>query len=199
MRCTGYACLAKKIGNTAQNKGEEPTDIILLSETHQSCDPKTKGKWVDGKSQQKAISPYIIKKHGSMCILPTSMHLSIHFALVFPLHGFLHEERSSHLSSDDSSQGPVLSERDMWVQANQDSKGRVHGFGWEGSKLKSIARLSVSTRSSSVKNYDACEIATRFNESVSNQVERENREALLKKVDYLADARKKDKSKIKMT
>ncbi|KAJ8420322.1 hypothetical protein Cgig2_021410 [Carnegiea gigantea] len=40
--------------------------------------------------------------------------------------------------------------------------------------------------------------ATRFNESVSNQLERENREALLKKVDYSADARKKDKSKIKM-
>ena len=41
-------------------------------------------------------------------------------------------------------------------------------------------------------------MATRLNESVSNQLERENREALLKKVDYLADARKKDKSKIKM-
>lgn len=75
---------------------------------------------------------------------------------------------------------------------------RVYGFGSGGSKLKSIARLSVSTRSSSVKNYDAREMATRLNESVSNQLERENREALLKKVDYLADARKKDKSKIKM-
>ncbi|KAJ8420850.1 LOW QUALITY PROTEIN: hypothetical protein Cgig2_021430 [Carnegiea gigantea] len=39
---------------TAQNKGEEPTDIALFSDTHQSRDPKTKGKWVDGKSQRKA-------------------------------------------------------------------------------------------------------------------------------------------------
>ena len=73
-----------------------------------------------------------------------------------------------YLSSNDSSQGPALSERDMWVQVNQDSKGRVYGFGFEGSKLKSTAQLSVSTRSSSVKNYDAYEIATGFNESVSN-------------------------------
>lgn len=110
----------------------------------------------------------------------------------------LEEYRNSHLSSNDSLQGPALSERDMWVQANHDSKGRVYGFGSEGSKLKSIAQLSVSTRSSSVKNYDAREIAACLNESVSNQLERENREALLKKVDYLVDARKKDKSKIKM-
>ncbi|KAJ8428004.1 hypothetical protein Cgig2_028281 [Carnegiea gigantea] len=86
----------------------------------------------------------------------------------------------------------------MWVQANQDSKGPIYGFGSESSKLKSMARLSVSIRPSSVKNYDAGDIATRFNESVHNQVERESREALLKKVDYLADSRKKDKSKMKM-
>ncbi|KAJ8425572.1 hypothetical protein Cgig2_013918 [Carnegiea gigantea] len=39
--------------DTSQNKGEEPTDIVLFSDTHQSRDPKTKGKWVDGKSQRK--------------------------------------------------------------------------------------------------------------------------------------------------
>ncbi|KAJ8443706.1 hypothetical protein Cgig2_032329 [Carnegiea gigantea] len=144
---------------TAQNKGEEPTDIVLFSNTHQSGDPMTKGKWVDGKSQQKA------EEHRKRW----------------------EEYRNSHLSSDDSSQGLAVSERDMWLEANKDSKGHIYGFGSE-----------VSTRSSSVKNYDAREMATRLNESVSNQLERENREPLLKKVDYLADVRKKDKSKIKM-
>ncbi|KAJ8421116.1 hypothetical protein Cgig2_026119 [Carnegiea gigantea] len=115
-----------KCAEIGQNKGEEPTDIVLFSDTHQSRDPKTKGKWVDGKSQRKA--------------------------------------------------GPALSERDMWVQANQDSKGRVYGFGSEVSKLKSIAQLSVFTQSSSVKNYDAHDIAMHFNESVCNQVEKENDE-----------------------
>ncbi|KAJ8439597.1 hypothetical protein Cgig2_024184 [Carnegiea gigantea] len=38
---------------TARNKSEEPTDIALFSDTHQIRDPKTKGKWVDGKSQRK--------------------------------------------------------------------------------------------------------------------------------------------------
>ncbi|KAJ8421910.1 hypothetical protein Cgig2_007206 [Carnegiea gigantea] len=41
--------------DTARNKGEEPTDIALFSDTHQSRDPKTKGKWVDAKSQRKAV------------------------------------------------------------------------------------------------------------------------------------------------
>ncbi|KAJ8425571.1 hypothetical protein Cgig2_013917 [Carnegiea gigantea] len=50
--------------DTSQNKGEEPTDIVLFSDTHQSRDPKTKGKWVDGKSQRKVASPYMFLSKG---------------------------------------------------------------------------------------------------------------------------------------
>ncbi|KAJ8423655.1 hypothetical protein Cgig2_033909 [Carnegiea gigantea] len=94
--------------------------------------------------------------------------------------------------------GPVFMALDIWVQANHDSNGRVYGFGSKNSKPKCMARLLVSTRSSSVENYDAGKMAMRFNESVSNQVERKSREALLKKVDYLADVGKKDEGKMKM-
>jgi len=41
-----------------------PTDIVLFSDTHQSRDPKTKGKWMDDKSQRKAVSPYTFLSKG---------------------------------------------------------------------------------------------------------------------------------------
>jgi len=46
--------------------------------------------------------------------------------------------RNSQPSIDDSSPGPPLSERDIWVQVNQDSKGCVYDFGSESSKMKSM-------------------------------------------------------------
>ncbi|KAJ8420485.1 hypothetical protein Cgig2_007797 [Carnegiea gigantea] len=80
------------------------------------------------------------------------------------------EYRSSHSSTDNSSQNPPLSERDIWVQGNLTSKGRVYGFGTEGVVMKQWSRLSASTRSSSVHNYDACKMAMRLNESARRRL-----------------------------
>ena len=84
------------------------------------------------------------------------------------------EYRSSHSSTDDSSQNPPLSERDIWVQGNLTSKGRVYGFGAEGVVMKHRSRLSALTRSSSVHNYDARDMTMRLNESVVKAAEEAN-------------------------
>ncbi|KAJ8427159.1 LOW QUALITY PROTEIN: hypothetical protein Cgig2_009518 [Carnegiea gigantea] len=69
-------------------------------------------------------------------------------------------------STDDSSRSPPLFECDIWVQENLTSKGRVYGFGAEGVVMKQWSHLSVSSRSSSVNNYDVSEMAMRLNKSV---------------------------------
>ena len=115
------------------------------------------------------------------------------------------EYRSSHSSTDDSSQNPPLSERDIWVQGNLTSKGRVYGFGAEGVLMKQRSRLSASTRSSSVHNYDAREMAMRLNESVVKAAEEARQaEANHKEIEDLRQqlaqekaARKRDKEKVK--
>ncbi|KAJ8431177.1 hypothetical protein Cgig2_008744 [Carnegiea gigantea] len=76
------------------------------------------------------------------------------------------EYRSSHPCTNDSSQSPLLSDRDIWVQGNLTSKGRMYGFDAEG-----VSHLSVSSRSSFVNNYDACETAMRLNESAVKATE----------------------------
>ncbi|KAJ8443079.1 hypothetical protein Cgig2_004284 [Carnegiea gigantea] len=98
--------------------------------------------------------------------------------------------RSSHSSTDDSSQNPPLSERDIWVQGNLTSKGRVYGFGTEGVVMKQQSRLSASTRSSSVHNYDAREMAMRLNESAVKAAEeaRQAEEAHHKEIEDLRKA-----------
>ncbi|KAJ8452437.1 hypothetical protein Cgig2_000026 [Carnegiea gigantea] len=62
---------------------------------------------------------------------------------------------TSQPSTNDSSQSPPLSESIIWVQGNLISKGCVYGFGVEGVVMKRQSRLSVSTRSSSINNYNA--------------------------------------------
>jgi len=52
-----------------------------------------------------------------------------------------------------------------------------------------MAGVSISSQSSSIKNYDVREIAIRFNESVSNQVHMQNRQAFVHQVQYLTDER----------
>ena len=100
------------------------------------------------------------------------------------------EYRSTQSSTDDSSQNPPLSERDIWVQGNLNSKGRVYGFGAEGVVMKERSRLSVSTRSSSVHNYDAREMAMRLNESAVKAAEeaRQVNEAHQKEIEDLRKA-----------
>ncbi|KAJ8431977.1 LOW QUALITY PROTEIN: hypothetical protein Cgig2_006474 [Carnegiea gigantea] len=75
------------------------------------------------------------------------------------------EYRSSQPSTDDSSQSPPLSERDIWVQGNLTSMGHVYGFG---------AREL---------NYDAREMATRLNGSVNKVVEDAHQEEFRKQVE----------------
>jgi len=100
------------------------------------------------------------------------------------------EYRSSHSSTDDSSQNPPLSERDIWVQGNLTSKGRVYGFGAERVVMKEQSRLSASTRSSFIHNYDAREIAMRLNESAVKAAEeaRQAKEAHHKEIEDLRKA-----------
>jgi len=47
----------------------------------------------------------------------------------------------------------------------------MYGFSAEGVLMKQQSRLSVSSRSSSVNNYDAREMAMRFNEIVGKAAE----------------------------
>jgi len=57
-------------------------------------------------------------------------------------------------------------EHDFWVEQNL-NKGRLYGFDAEGVIMKQQLRQSTSTRSSSINNYDAREMAIRLNESVA--------------------------------
>ncbi|KAJ8444332.1 hypothetical protein Cgig2_019890 [Carnegiea gigantea] len=86
------------------------------------------------------------------------------------------------------------------------SKGCVYGFGAEGVLMKQRSRLSASTRSSSVHNYDAREMAMRLNESVAKAAEeaRQAEEANHKEIEDLRHelaqekaARQRDKEKVK--
>ncbi|KAJ8429167.1 LOW QUALITY PROTEIN: hypothetical protein Cgig2_010117 [Carnegiea gigantea] len=81
------------------------------------------------------------------------------------------EYRSSQPSTNGSSQSPPLSYRGIWAQGNLTSKGCVYGFGAEGVVMKQRSHLSVSSRSSSVNNYDARKMATRLNESAVKATE----------------------------
>ncbi|KAJ8426576.1 hypothetical protein Cgig2_001245 [Carnegiea gigantea] len=83
------------------------------------------------------------------------------------------EYRSFEPSTDDSSQSPPLSERDILVQGDLTSKGHVSSFGVEGVVMKRQSFLSISSHSSSINNYDARKMAMRFNESVSKATEEE--------------------------
>ena len=91
------------------------------------------------------------------------------------------EYKSSQSSTDDSSQSPPLSKRDILVQGNLTSKGHVSGFGAERVAMKRQSRLSISSHSSSVNNYDARKMAMRFNESVSKATEEEARQQEFRK------------------
>ena len=82
------------------------------------------------------------------------------------------EYRSSHSSTDDSSQSHPLSERDIRVQGNLTGKGRVYGFGAEGVVMKQRSHLLVSSRSSSINKYDARLMAMRLNESAVKAAEK---------------------------
>ncbi|KAJ8439327.1 hypothetical protein Cgig2_022464 [Carnegiea gigantea] len=125
----------------------EPTVDELYRDTHMRRKKDNQGNWVCKKSE-----------------LRLDEHLKR-----------WHEYRSSHTSTDDSSQTPPLSEQDIWVQGNLTSKGRVYGFGAEGVLMKQRSRLSASTRSSSVHNYDAREMAMRLNEGVRRRLDKRRR------------------------
>ncbi|KAJ8420846.1 hypothetical protein Cgig2_013289 [Carnegiea gigantea] len=156
----------------------EPTVDELYRDTHMRKKKDNQGNWVCKKSE-----------------LRLDEHLKR-----------WHEHRSSHTSTDDSSQTPPLSEQDIWVQGNLTSKGRVYGFGAEGVLMKQRSRLSASTRSSSVHNYDAREMAMRLNEGVVQAAEeaRQAEEANHKEIEDLRQelaqekaARQRDKEKVK--
>ncbi|KAJ8444141.1 hypothetical protein Cgig2_029916 [Carnegiea gigantea] len=125
------------------------------------------------------------------------------------------EYRSSQPSTDDSFQSPPLSEHDIWVQGNLTREGCVYGFGAEGVVMKQRSHLSLSSRSPSVNNYDAREMAMRLNESaikaaeearqkemqdLRKQVEEEMRAKEAKFENELAQekaAKQRDKEKVK--
>jgi len=67
------------------------------------------------------------------------------------------EYKNSQSSTDGTTQGLHLFERDLWVQANL-SKVCLYGFGAKGLVMKHHARLLVFECSSSVNNYDAQEM-----------------------------------------
>ncbi|KAJ8433272.1 hypothetical protein Cgig2_001670 [Carnegiea gigantea] len=121
----------------------EPTVDELYKDTHMRRKKDNQGNWVCKKSELR------LEEHRKRW----------------------QEYRSSHSSTDDNSQSPLLPERDIWVQGNLTRKGRVYGFGAEGVVMKQWSRLSVSSRSSSVNNYDAREMAMRLNESAVKAAE----------------------------
>lgn len=83
---------------------------------------------------------------------------------------------------EDTSKGPPLSEHYIWVQGNLNTKGRVYGYGVEAVVITQQSYLSVSTRSSSINNYDARKMTTRLNESVSKAVEDAQEEKPVKRL-----------------
>ncbi|KAJ8435921.1 hypothetical protein Cgig2_013268 [Carnegiea gigantea] len=156
----------------------EPTVDELYRDTHMRRKKDNQGNWVCKKSE-----------------LRLDEHLKR-----------WHEYRSSHTSTEDSSQTPPLSEQDIWVKGNLTSKGRVYGFGAEGVLMKQRSRLSASTHSSSVHNYDAREMAMRLNEGVVQAAEeaRQAEEANHKEIEDLLQelaqekaTRQRDKDKVK--
>lgn len=133
----------------------EPTVDELYKDTHMHKNKDNQGNWVCKKSELR------LEEHRNRW----------------------QEYRSSH-STDDSSQSPPLSKHDIWVQGNLTSNGHVYGFGAEGVLMKQRSRLLVSSRSSSVNNYDAHELAMRLNESAFKAAEeaRQSEEARQKEI-----------------
>ena len=149
----------------------EPTIDELYKDTHWSKKKDNQGNWVCKKSELRLVR--LDSNHMTMSC-PTQYGFNIYDILIhIVLFVNTQEEhtkrwqeyRSSNPSTDDSSQSLPLSERDIWVQGNLTSKGRVHDFGAEGVVMKQRSRLSVSSRLSSVNNYDARERAIRLNKS----------------------------------
>jgi len=69
------------------------------------------------------------------------------------------------------------------------NKGCVYRFDVAGLVLKQQARLSMSTLSSSVDNYDAREMVVRFNETFCKAVEEAREEETYKKIEEEVTAR----------
>ena len=172
----------------------EPTVDELYKDTHCSKKMDNQGNWVCKKSELRLVRSYSIHMMMS-CVTEYGFHvinILIHI-VVFVNTQEEHtkrwqEYRSSNTSTDDSSQSPnPLSERDVWVEANLNSKGRVYGFGAEGVLMRERSRMSVSTRSSSVNNYDAREMAMRLNETAVKAAEdaRQAEEARLREIEEL--------------
>ena len=171
----------------------EPTVDELYKDTHCSKKTDNQGNWVCKKSELRLVRSYSI--HMTMSCLTeygfNVINIVIHI-VVFVNTQEEHtkrwqEYRSSNSSTDDSSQSLPLSERDIWVQGNLNSKGRVYGFGAEGVVMRERSRMSVSSRSSSVNNYDAREMAMRLNETAVKAAEdaRQAEEARLREIQEL--------------
>ncbi|KAJ8445483.1 hypothetical protein Cgig2_031296 [Carnegiea gigantea] len=90
---------------------------------------------------------------------------------------------NSQMSTEDTSQRPQLPERDIWVHGNLNSMSRVYGSSDEEVVMNRQSRRSVSTRSSSVNNYDSRTMTIRLNESVSKAVEDAREEELCKNIE----------------
>ncbi|KAJ8439407.1 hypothetical protein Cgig2_001747 [Carnegiea gigantea] len=149
-KCVGILKLAGKtveelvcLCMQATSLQREPTIDELYKDTHMCRKKDNQGNWVCKKSELR-LEEHIKRWQ---------------------------EYRSSHSFTDDSSQSPPLSERDIWVQGNLTSKGRMYGFGVEEVVMKQRSRLSVSSRSSSVNNYNAHEMAMRLNKSAVKAAE----------------------------
>jgi len=86
-------------------------------------------------------------------------------------------------STKDTTNDEPLLERDFWVVQNLNNKGRVYGFGSEGLVMRQQSRQSMPARSSSVNNYDACEMAQGLNGSVTKAAEEARQEELRCKIE----------------
>jgi len=90
---------------------------------------------------------------------------------------------NSQPSTENTTNEDPISKRDFWVAQNLNSKGRVYGFRSEGLVMKQQSCRSTSARSSSVNNYDAWEMAIRFNESIAKDAEDARQEELRCKIE----------------
>ena len=171
----------------------EPTVDELYKDTHWSRKKDNQGNWVCKNSELRLVRLNSIHMRMSC---PTQygfkvINILIHIVLFVNTQEEhtkrWQEYRSSNPSTDDSSQSLPLSERDIWVQGNLNSKGRVYGFGAEGVVMRERSRMSVSSRSSSVNNYDAREMAMRLNETAVKAAEdaRQAEEARLREIEEL--------------
>ena len=191
----------------------EPTIDELYKDTHCSKKKDNQGNWVCKKSELRLVR--LDSNHMTMSC-PTQygfnvINILIHIVLFVNTQEEhtkrWQEYRSSNPSTDDSSQSPnPLSERDVWVEGNLNSKGRVYGFGAEGVLMRERSRMSVSTRSSSVNNYDAREMAMRLNETAVKAAEdaRQAEDARVREIAELRNelaqekaARHRDKEQVK--